>query len=265
VVYLIGETYSQNFPVKNAYQKKLAGLLDIFVTKLAPAGNAITYSTFLGGSNYEEAGSLAIDGNGNIYITGETYSPDFPLQNPYQKRVGDGDVFVTKFTSTGSALAYSTCLGGSARDRSTGMAVDKKGAAYVVGETYSSDFPLQSAYQKTNGGSWDAFVAKLDFSAAAITATSPDGGESWKAGSRQTVQWDYAGKAGTAVKIELLKGKALDSVIASSAPIGKNGKGSYKWTIPLSQAAGGDYKIRITSKQSPSLTDTSNAVFTIAK
>jgi hypothetical protein len=166
--YLTGETYSQDFPVKNAYQKRLAGLLDVFITRLNPAGSAVTFSTFLGGSNYEEAGSLAIDGNGNCYVAGETYSADFPLQNPLQKRAGGGDVFLAKVASTGAPLAFSTYLGGGARDRSTGLAADLKGAVYVAGETYSSDFPAQTAYQKTNRGGWDAFVAKLDLSKVRI-------------------------------------------------------------------------------------------------
>lgn len=262
--YIIGETYSDDFPVKNAFQKARAGNLDLFITKLAPSGLALAFSTYFGGSYWEEAGDIAVDNNGNVYVTGETGSINFPFQNPYQKITMNGDAFVTKFMPAGNVLAYSMCLGGYERDKGTGVAVDSRGAVYVAGWTHSSDFPLRGPYQKLPKGSWDSFLAKLDFSSPAITLTSPDGGETWKAGSTQTVKWDFTGKTGMKVKLELLKGSKPNALIAAGAGIGKNGKGSLKWKVPAGQASGSDYRIRITSAHYKSLTDASNAAFTIS-
>ncbi len=262
--YIIGETYSDDFPVKNAFQKARAGNLDLFITKLAPSGLTPVFSTYFGGSYWEEAGDIAVDNNGNVYVTGETGSINFPFQNPYQKITMNGDAFVTKFMPAGNVLAYSMCLGGYERDKGTGVAVDSRGAVYVAGWTHSSDFPLRGPYQKLPKGSWDSFLAKLDFSSPAITLTSPDGGETWKAGSTQTVKWDFTGKTGASVKIELLKGTKANAIIEANAAIGKNGKGSYGWKVPSGQAAGSDYRIRITSARYKTPSDTSNAAFTIS-
>ena len=95
--------------------------------------------------------------------------------------------------------------------------------------------------------------------------TAPDGGETWKVGSTNTVSWDFTGKTGASVKLELLKGTKINALIAAGAAIGTNGKGSFRWKVPSGQAAGSDYRIRIASNKYKSLTDTSNAAFTISK
>lgn len=97
-----------------------------------------------------------------------------------------------------------------------------------------------------------------------VTVTAPNGGERWKAGSTQTISWSYTENPGAGVKIELLKGGYVDSVITSGTPIGSEGAGSYTWTMPESQAPGNDYKVRITSTADSSYMDTSDSNFTIS-
>ncbi len=98
---------------------------------------------------------------------------------------------------------------------------------------------------------------------ATITITSPNGGENWTAGSMHNITWNYTGDPGRQVKIELLKGSSVDSIISSGTPVGTNGSGSYSWTIPENQALGSDYRVRVTSTSDSSCTDTSDGSFTI--
>jgi uncharacterized protein (TIGR03437 family) len=174
--YVTGFSASANFPTQSPYQAKLNGFPAVFVTKLAPTGNALVYSTYLGGAG--TAGGIAVDGAGSAYVTGGTGSPDFPTQSPYQGTYqGSGDVFVTKLMPAGNALAYSTYLGGSGIDYGNGIAVDAAGSAYVTGFTGSTNFPTQSPYQATSqGGLYDAFVTKLTPAGNALVYSTYLGG-----------------------------------------------------------------------------------------
>ena len=169
--YVTGSTTSDNFPTFNPYQATFQGMVDVFVTKLSSTGASLIYSTYLGGSSYEDAdaygsiGSIAVDGSGNAYVTGTTGSTNFPSMNAYQATFQGGnsyqpkDAFVTKFSVSGAHLVYSTYLGGGSDDQGYGIAVDGGGNAYVTGTTDSPDFPTVNPYQATGGG--DAFVTKL--------------------------------------------------------------------------------------------------------
>src|SRR5262249_32833229 len=133
-----------------------------FLTKLNPTGSALVYSTYLvSGDGF----GIAVDGAGNAYVRGFTQSTNFPTVNAFQTT---GHVFVTKLNAAGSALLYSTRLGGSGQDgsrlaREGGIAVDGSGNAYVTGWTNSADFPTKNAFQPTyGGGPQDAFVARFD-------------------------------------------------------------------------------------------------------
>ena len=178
--YVTGMTKSSDFPTQNPYDGSLGGSYDVFLTKLSPAGNALVYSTFLGGSSDDFSGGIAVDQAGSAYVTGYTYSTDFPTQNPYDGTFNGGiyDAFVTKLSPTGNALAYSTYLGGSGYDRGYGIAVDTAGSAYVTGRTYSTDFPTQNAYDGNfNGGDYDVFVTKLSQAPSAhLVETQGDSG-----------------------------------------------------------------------------------------
>lgn len=160
--YVTGGTTSTNFAIMSPYQATRKGARDIFVTKLTSSG-ALAYSTYLGGSDEDNASGIAIDSDGNFIVTGTTISADFPTKNPYLTFTdGFEHVFVTKFNSTGK-LVYSTYLGGDITDFAGGIAVDAWGNAYVTGNTYSDDFPTLYPKQSNSGGSSDAFITQLTF------------------------------------------------------------------------------------------------------
>lgn len=160
--YVTGWTASTDFPTENAFQPAKAGGYDAFVTKLNASGTTMTYSTYLGGSGDEYGRGIAADTNGNAYIVGDTFSTDFPTQNPIQPALrGFSDAFVTQFDASGSALVFSTYLGGSLGEEGFGIAADAEGNAYVVGLTISADFPTQNPFQPENGGFIDVFVTKI--------------------------------------------------------------------------------------------------------
>jgi hypothetical protein len=148
----------------------------------------LSYSTFLGGSDMDYANGIAVDASGNAYVTGYTASVDFPVVNAAQSSPGGGscsedgtatpcfDAFVSKLNSTGTALVYSTYLGGSDEDYGAGIAVDSRGDAYVAGYTYSTDFPVHNALQPNNAGGVDAFVAELSPDGASLVYSTYWGG-----------------------------------------------------------------------------------------
>ena len=141
--YVTGYTTSTNFPTVNPLQVSNGGGYDAFVSKLNAAGSALTYSTYLGGSNEDVGTGIAVDSSSNAYVTGYTSSTDFPTVSPLQASYGGGnlDAFVAKFDAAGSALIYSTYLGGGGTDRGYGIAIDSSANAYVTGETISNNFP----------------------------------------------------------------------------------------------------------------------------
>jgi hypothetical protein len=167
-VYITGETRSSDFPTLNQYEAELQGIRDAFVTKLDTTKNgasSLIYSTYLGGDSYDFGRGIAVDTCGCVYVTGETYSTDFPTRNPYQANQEYSDSFLTKLDTTkngASSLIYSTYLGGNGIDYGWGIAVDSSGDVYVTGSTSSLDFPTLNQYQASQQGYYDAFLTKLD-------------------------------------------------------------------------------------------------------
>jgi hypothetical protein len=171
--YVAGDTQSANFPLLNPVQSIFGGRTDVFVTSLTPAG-AISFSTYLGGSNDEHAGGVAVDASGGIYIAGGTFSTNFPLAAPLQATNGGSqDAFITKLTTSPAALVYSTYLGGTggqagSPEQANAIVVDAAGSAYVAGVTNSANFPVTGgAFQITFNGFQDAFVTKLNAAGSA--------------------------------------------------------------------------------------------------
>src|SRR5947207_1635818 len=167
----------------------------------------LSYSTYLGGSNEDRDTRIAVDAAGNAYVAGETGSSDFPttagaFQRTFGGPVCDGctsNAFVTKLDSTGSALVYSTYLGGSGRDGGWGIAVDTLGNAYVTGQTFSTDFPTTpGAIQTTFGGGGgffrggDAFVTKLNPTASALVYSTYLGGLGSDTGIATALEYPHA-------------------------------------------------------------------------
>ncbi|MCS7261128.1 MAG: SBBP repeat-containing protein, partial [Anaerolineae bacterium] len=166
--YVTGRTYSANFPTTpGSLDRVFDGGEDGFVVKLNANGSNLIYATFLGGGSMDEGWDIAVDSGGKAYVTGRTWSSDFPkTTGSYDPshNYGDGDAFVVKLNASGSGLEYGTFLGGGELDGSYGIAVDSNGNAYVTGVTNSSNFPatIGPGYDNSfNGGLSDVFVAKL--------------------------------------------------------------------------------------------------------
>jgi hypothetical protein len=175
--YVAGNTSSTDFPVQNPYQDSLGDLWsDAFVSKLSPPGDSLIYSTYLGGDGADYGNGIAVGDDGSAYVTGGTWSTNFPTENPYQTDPDFvGDVFVTKFSSSGDSLVYSTYLGGASSEEGYGVVVDRQGNACVTGLTASANFPVVDPYQ-TDQTFNDAFVTKLSPSGDALIYSTYLGG-----------------------------------------------------------------------------------------
>ncbi|MDJ0555164.1 MAG: SBBP repeat-containing protein [Microcoleaceae cyanobacterium MO_207.B10] len=180
-IYVTGNTNSANFPTVNSLQSSFGGgefSGDAFVVKLSNDGSNILYSTYLGGQDNDMSNSIAVDNNGNIYITGDTgallrfpITPltgvgDFPttenaLQNTLVTEF-NRDAFVSKISSDGSQLVYSTLLGGNDQEVSNDISVDNIGNVYITGDTRSVDFPTLNPVQNSLGGDKDVFITQLN-------------------------------------------------------------------------------------------------------
>lgn len=182
-VHVTGRTSSTDFPAVNALYGEKGGSSDVFVTRLNASGSGLEYSTYLGGSAADEASSIAVDTSGNVYVTGYTQSTDFPVANAiYGTSSGNKDAFVSKLNASGSALDYSTYLGGVSEDRGYGIAVDTSGNAYVTGWTSSWNFPKIKAIYWSKGGTNDVFITKIDASGSALDYSTLLGGNSYDYG-----------------------------------------------------------------------------------
>ena len=191
--YITGETDTANFPLANPRQPDIAGETDAFVTKLEPSGNLV-YSTYLGGSGSDSGAAIALDRWENAYVTGSTSSSDFPTAYPFQSALAGSvhegsiykDAFVTKFNHSGSALVYSTYLGGTGLELGTAIAVDSKGNAYVTGETRSRNFPTANPLQPAGDSSYgDVFVTTFNRSGSSLVFSTYHGAggiNSWDSG-----------------------------------------------------------------------------------
>lgn len=174
-IYVTGSTYSTNFPIVNAYQTALFGNADVFVTKLAPNGTSIVYSSYYGGRAFDEGEGIAVNSAGYAFVSGYTASTNFPVTSGAWRTSLNGsgaaatvyDAFVMKIPPNGYGLSYSTYFGGSQNDYGYRIAVDSTGNAYVVGATQSADMPHTNAFgmffgnNGTNAINFDAFLTKF--------------------------------------------------------------------------------------------------------
>lgn len=177
-VYLIGRTLANDFPTTaGAWDNSLSNY-DPFVTKFSSDGTTLIFSTFVGGSNSDEGAGIAVDDNGNSYLTGRTSSSDFPTLNAFDssKASGTEDAFVTKLSPNGSALIYSTFLGGTNGEHAYDIAINQNGNVFVTGWTSSTDFPTQNAYDSNLNGSSDIFITKLSVTGASLEYSTYLGG-----------------------------------------------------------------------------------------
>jgi Tol biopolymer transport system component len=161
-----GSTGSSDFPTTpHAFQRRLAGKANGFLTKVAPDGRSFVFSTFYGGSGTDFWLMPTVDAEGRIYVVGQTSSPDLPVTpDALQPRYGGGpsDGALAVFSPDGSRLLYATYLGGSGADMIRGLALGPRGEVYLTGHTSSLDFPVSAgAAQPRLRGATDAFVVKL--------------------------------------------------------------------------------------------------------
>jgi hypothetical protein len=183
--YVTGETESNDFPTMDPLQPVFGGgVTDGFVSKINPTGTGLIYSTYLGGSDEDDLRSIAVDGSGNAYVTGRTFSTNFPTANAFQPNndatSGGPNAVVAELNPAGSSLVYSTYLGGTGGSSAFSIAADSAGNASIVGSADSCDFPLKNALQSSCTDN-SAFVAKfgptgaLDFSTFFGGASQPGG------------------------------------------------------------------------------------------
>ncbi len=185
--YVMGRTESTSFPVTPGAAQAIygGGIFDAFVAKLNTEGTNFVYATYLGGSVGDQGNGIAVDGGGAAYITGATSSTNFPITSgAVQATSSGGSAFVSKLNTTGTGFVYSTCLGGGGEDFGNGIAVDGSGAAYIIGYTSSTNFPVTpGAAQATLGAfNGDAFVAKLNAGGTALVYATYLGGDDYEYG-----------------------------------------------------------------------------------
>ena len=185
-MYVVGYTDSGQFPVTiGAFQTKMKGSDDAFVAKISPSSGELLYCTLFGGNEndstaYNEgANAIAVDAAGNAYVTGYTWSTDFPLfATSFQNtNAGEYDGFVAKFNSTGTSLLYFSYMGGALSDEPFGIVVDEAGNMYLAGRTESADFPHLNGYQNALNGSDDAFALKFNADGTLAWSTFLGGSE----------------------------------------------------------------------------------------
>jgi len=233
--YVTGVTDSSDFPTHNPLQPHLGQVEsdNAFVTKLNPAGSALVYSTYLGGSvgNVDDEGyAIAVDSSGNAYVAGYTRSSDFPTHHPLQAHLrGNYNAFVAKLNAAGSALIYSTYLGGSYQDFGYAIAVDSSGNANVTGQTFSTDFPTANPLQPNLRGFPNAFVAKLNAAGSALVYSTYLGGSGDDVG--YSIAVDSSGNAYVA-------GQTSSSDFPTVNPLQANKRGILNAFVAKLNAAG---------------------------
>ena len=200
------------------------GDFDGIVFKLNAQGNALVYSSFLGGEENDSVEGIAVDASGVAYVTGGTKSNGFPItMNAYQStRAGDTDAYLAKINAAGSGLLYSSFIGGAATDRGSGVVIDGSGIAYVAGYGASPDFPTEDPFQAGFGGSFDGFVAKFDTNASGINSL---------------VFCSYLGGAGD----DKAFGIAMDAAQANIYIVGQTSSNNFPVLNPVQPSSGGSF------------------------
>ena len=169
-IYVTSGTYSPDFPMINPFDDSLSNTPDVFVAKLSSSGDALLYSTYLGGNGWDWSFGLEVDNSRDVYVTGETASSDFPTVNAFDDTYNGGsdyieDAFIAKLVpSIGgiNSLLYSSYIGGSSDDTSQGIGIDNSGNAYISGFTKSIDFPTKNPYDGEFAGVYNVIVAKFN-------------------------------------------------------------------------------------------------------
>ncbi|MCA9949546.1 MAG: SBBP repeat-containing protein [Anaerolineales bacterium] len=189
--FIIGATGSNDFPVTvGAFDITFNGSWDTFVAKINAIGTELIYATYIGGSNLDYGVTLSLDEVGNVFITGYTSSTDFPVTADAVDTTHNGsyDAFIGKLSANGAELAFATYLGGSSDDHSWDVSIDGAGNSFITGQTSSSDFPVTAdAFDTTQNGGDDAFVAKLNANGSELAYATYFGGNSSDVGNALSI------------------------------------------------------------------------------
>ncbi len=229
-VYITGTTFATNYPTVAAFQSTNKGTTNVFITKLNPAGGKILYSTYLGGSGFDNAAAIAVDGSGSAYVTGTVGASDFPTTpGAFMTTCPSlcNTPFVTKFLSDGS-LAFSTFMGGS-NSPAHAIAVDSAGEAYIAGDTASNDLPTTpGSFEPIYPGMqctscYNGYVEKLNALGTALVYSTYFGAAVGPAGVPSTAGSGIAvDSAGSAYLVGNTTGIPLQKPIQSSVVGGPN-------------------------------------------
>ncbi|HKR13626.1 MAG TPA: SBBP repeat-containing protein [Pyrinomonadaceae bacterium] len=234
-IIVVGQTTSTNFPTINAIKPAIdpseSCSQDGFVTKINPAAIGFVFSTYLGGNKCDRANAVATDAAGNVYVTGETDSANFPIANAFQPAPGNPsgkDAFATKISTSGS-LAYSTYLGGSGDDTGHAVAVDASSNAYITGNTTSTNYPTTSAVQPTGGADFggDAFVTKLNSVGSSLVYSTYLGGSSTDTGRGIAV--DTTGNAYVTGSTFSVDFPVVAGALRTRSPLFRSTDGAANW------------------------------------
>ncbi len=214
--YIAGQTSAAIPTTASAPQRSFKGGTDCFIAKINSSATSFFYATLFGGSGLDACRGIAVDSSGNAYVTGLTYSSDFPVTTPYQLSLkGNADAFVAKLDS-GGMVAYSTYLGGDQFDEGAAIAVDASGAAYVTGDTVSVNFPVSpGSAQTTLRGGYDAFVTKVNPAGNTLAWSTLLGGSG--ADASVAIAVDDAGRAiigGFTTSLDLPLKEAVQTTLA---------------------------------------------------
>jgi hypothetical protein len=240
--YVVGTTGSIDFPVTaGAFQTTLGDVdprdhsrLDAFVAKVSADGSRLIYATYLGGRNEDYGNAIAVDGDGDAYVTGSTHAPDFPTTDDAFQRVfpgGESAAFMTKLDATGSSLMYSTYYGGTGSGVSTtagnGIALDASGHAYVVGDTTSRSLPgTDTGFSGPQG--WDGFLIRLSVSGGQVEYGTYISGSAFTYANGVAVQGTRAFVTGTTESFDFPTTEgAFDR--SGIAPLLKTTDGGQRW------------------------------------
>jgi hypothetical protein len=191
--YVTGYTSSTNFPLANPFQSRLGGTRDAFVTKLNPAGSALIFSTYLGGSGVDTGNAITLDLNGDPVIVGDTTSTNLPVTaGVFQsKPAGNQDVFVAKLSPSGNAVTFLTYFGGSGIDHGAAVFVDSTNTVFFAGSTYSTNLPVALAAQPHSGGGQDGFLARLSSDGRTLLLGTYYGGSGGTASAPEEINSIY--------------------------------------------------------------------------
>jgi len=256
-VYLCGYTSSTDFPTQSALQSSLSGGTDIFITEFTPGSSALLFSTYLGGSSNDRAFAMIVDASGNIFLTGDTQSTNFPVTaTAYQSSVlGTANAFLTKIGPGATTLVYSTIFGGSGTDQATSMALDAAGNIYITGFTQSGNFPLLDSFQNVLGISGAGTCGSTNLLNVTSQALCADAFVAKFGPSGIPIYSSFLGGNGT----DSGQGIAVDSTGAVYVAGGSTStnfpvtSGAFQWLYQGSTVNGNAFLTKISPQDGPSL------------